>query len=284
MAESTRSAAGTKGQDANALYALGSSLDESARLQRQAGELAADSEALLGRVGLRPGQSAIDLGCGPRGILDMLAERVSPAGRVVGLDADPAHAAMAAEFAAGRGLSGVEIMTADARGTGLPPGSFDLVHARTLLVNLPEPAEVAAEMMRLAGPGGWVASMEPDTEHALCYPPHPAFDRLCEIFTVAFSRNGADPWIGRRVPGLFRQAGLEDVEVEARVQMYPLGNSRRTIRLDLVRSMRPQVVEMGLASVAELDELDAAARVHLDDPDTIVMSGLLFLTWGRKPA
>ena len=39
----------------------------------------------------------------------------SPGGRVVGRDADPAHAAMAAEFAAGRGLSGVQIMTADAR-------------------------------------------------------------------------------------------------------------------------------------------------------------------------
>ena len=225
----------------------------------------------------------IDLGCGPRGILDMLAGRVAPAGRVLGLDADPAHTAMAAEFAAGRGLSGVEIMTADARRTGLASGSFDLVHARTLLVNLPDPADVATEMMRLARPGGWVASMEPDTEHGRCHPPHPAFDRLCDIFTVAFRRNGADPWIGRRVPELFRQAGLEDVQVEARVQMYQPGNSRRTIRPDLVRAMRSQVLDMGLASAAELDELDTAARAHLQDPHTIVISGLLFLTWGRKP-
>jgi SAM-dependent methyltransferase len=283
MVGSIQSAAGASGQDAGAVYPLGSSRGESARLQRQAEELAADSAALLDRVGLRPGQSAIDLGCGPRGILDLLAERVSPAGRVVGLDADPAHTAMAAGFAAARGLSGVEIITGDARSSGLPPGSFDLVHARTLLVNLPEAAEAVAEMTRLARPGGWVASMEPDTEHALCYPPHPAFDRLRDIFTVAFGRNGADPWIGRRVPELFRRAGLEDVGVEARVQMYPHGNSRRTIRLDLVRSMRPQVLEMGLAAAAELDELDAAARAHLDDPHTVVMSGLLFLTWGRKP-
>ena len=111
----------------------------------------------------------------------MLAERVSPAGRVVGLDADPAHTSMAAEFAARRGLSGVQIVTADAGRTGLPAASFDLVHTRTLLVNLPEPATVAAEMVRLAKPGGWVASMEPDTEYGRCYPPHPAFDRLCEI-------------------------------------------------------------------------------------------------------
>ena len=283
MAESIRPAAGTKDQDAKAVYALGSSLGESARLQRQAEELAADSAALLDRVGLRPGQAAIDLGCGPRGILDLLAGRVAPAGRVVGLDADPAHAAMAAEFAATRGLSSVDIITADARSTGLATGSFDLVHARTLLVNLPDPAGVAAEMTRLARPGGWVASMEPDTEHTLCYPPHPAFHRLCEIFTVAFRRNGADPWIGRRVPELFRQAGLADVGVEAKVQMYPPGNSRRTIRLDLVRSMRPQILDMGLASAAELDELDTAARAHLDDPHTLVNYGMLFLTWGRNP-
>ena len=48
--------------------------------------------------------------------------------------------------------------------------------------------------------------------------------------------------------------------------------------------MRPQVLEMGLASEAELDELDAAARAHLDDPHTLVMSHPFFLAWGRKPA
>ena len=115
-----------------------------------------------------------------------------------------------------------------------------------------------------------------------CHPPHPAFDRLCDIFMAAFRRNSAD-MDGRRVPELLRQAGLEDVQVEARVQMYPPGNSRRTIRPDLVRAMRPQVLDMGLASAAELDQLDTAARAHLQDPHTVLISGLLFLTWGRKP-
>jgi hypothetical protein len=51
-----------------------------------------------------------------------------------------------------------------------------------------------------------------------------------------------------------------------------------------VRAMRTQIVEMGLASGQELDELDAAARRHLEDPRTVVMSGLLFLVWGHNPA
>lgn len=286
MTESVQpiAAGAREGPDFAAAYPLGSSTGESARLQRQADELAPDSTALLDRVGLRPGQSAIDLGCGPRGILDLLADRVTPGGRVVGLDADPAHTAMAAEFVSDRSLTGVEIVTADARHTGLPSASFDLVHARTLLINLTEPAQVMAEMVRLAKPGGRVAVTEPDTEHALCYPPLPAFDRMGEIFRVALCRHGADPTIGRRAPELFRQAGLTGVGVESRTQMYAPGNSRRTVRLDLVRAMRPKLVEMGLASTEELDELDATIRPHLEDPRTVVMTGLLFLVWGRKPA
>src|ERR1700752_1212636 len=147
MTGSSRPATSTQaGHDANAVYSLGSSEGETARLQRQAGELAPDSRALLDRIGLRPGERAIDLGCGPRGLLGLLAERVAPGGAVVGLAADPAHTAMATEFAAERGLGRVQILTADARRTGLPSGSFDLVHTRTLLITIPEPADVAAEM------------------------------------------------------------------------------------------------------------------------------------------
>jgi SAM-dependent methyltransferase len=273
-----------EGPDATAVYSLGSSQGESDRLQRQADELASDSQALLDRVDLRPGQSAIDLGCGPRGVIDLLAERVSPGGRVVGLDADPALTTAAAGFAAQRGLAGVEIVTGDARRTGLPSGSFDLVHTRTLLINVPEPAEVVTEMVRLTRPGGWVASLEYDMEYALCYPAHPAFTRLCELFTAVFPRNGADPFIGRRLPELFREAGLADVATQARAPVYPVGHSRRTIRADLVRSMRPYLVLMGLATESELEELDAAARAHLNAPATVAMSALMFLAWGRKPA
>jgi SAM-dependent methyltransferase len=283
VAGSVQPPAGTS-SDANAVYTLGSSKVESDRLLRQADELSADSAALLDRVGLRPGQTAIDLGCGPRGILGLLAARVSPGGRVVGVDADPAHAAMAAEFAARQGLPGVEIVTADARHTGLPSGSFDLVHARTLLINVPDPMRVVAEMVRLARPGGWVAAMEPDSDYAVCYPPNPAFARICEILPVVFNRNGADWGVGRRVPELFRRAGLVDVGVEATVQLYPPGNPRRTILADLLRSMRPFVLEMGLASGAELEELDAAARAYLEDPCTVAVNGLFYLVWGRKPS
>ncbi len=266
------------------VYALGRDPAESARLRRQSDELRTDSATLLDRVGLRPGQSAIDVGCGPSGILELLCERVSPGGRVVGLDADPTHAAMARQFAAERQLPGVEIVVADGRHTGLPSGSFDLVHARTVLVTVPEPAVVLAEMVRLARPGGWIAGLEPDGEYSLCYPAHPAWTRMSEIFHAAFSRNDADLLIGRRLTELYRAAGLQDIGVEARAGAYRASDSRRTVRPDLVRSMRPMILDLGLADERELDEIDRAVREHLDAPRTLVIPHLTFLVWGRKPA
>src|SRR6185437_4795720 len=87
----------TAHDDPNAVYALGGSSGESARLQRQSDELEPVSLALLDRVNPKPGDRVIDVGCGPRGILDLLAARVLPGGSVVGIDSSPVHVAMASQ-------------------------------------------------------------------------------------------------------------------------------------------------------------------------------------------
>ena len=74
----TATAPGT-GPGANDVYALGSNPAESARLQRQSDELRPQAAELLGRIGLKPGQSAIDLGCGPRGSSSCFPQPSRPA-------------------------------------------------------------------------------------------------------------------------------------------------------------------------------------------------------------
>jgi hypothetical protein len=105
---------------------------------------------------------------------------------------------------------------------------------------------------------------------------------MVELFLEVHRDDGADPFIGRRLPELFRRAGLIDVGVEAKADIYPSGHSRRTIRADLVRSMRPKLLARGVVDERELDEIDRAAREHIDDPVTLVMPHVLLLAWGRK--
>jgi hypothetical protein len=128
-------------------------------------------------------------------------------------------------------------------------------------------------MTRLVRPGGWVASLEPDVAVDLYHPANPAWDRLHEIFIAAVQADGVDPSIGRRLPELFREAGLSDIGVRGHAELYPPGHTRRTIRLDLVRSMRPKIVALGIASQQELDDSDRAAREHLDDPHPLLGTG-----------
>jgi SAM-dependent methyltransferase len=263
------------------VYTLGSDVAERERLRRQSDELREHACTLLDRVGPLLGACVLDLGCGPSGTLELLSERVGPSGRVVGMDLDPVHVAHARELVQARGLANVEVLEADATCTGLPSGGFDLISSRLLLVNIPSAARVVTEMARLLRPGGWVLGQEADCVF-ICEPPHPAFSRLMEVFVTLYEQDGADCNIGRRLPEMYRAAGLIDAGAEVHAEMWPADHPRRAIMIDLVRAMRPKILARGLLAAAELDELEREARAHLADPQTLCLPYLYFLAWARK--
>jgi len=263
-------------------YTLGSSVAERDRLRQQRAVLHGHSSSLLDRMSMQPGWTALDMGCGPAGILDLLSARAGPAGEVTGIDVDADNVAEARAFVRQRGLRNVQVVSGDARHTELPGSTFDLVHTRLLLVNVSQPADVIGEMARLARPGGWVAALEADIL-SLCYPPHPAVEQLAEVLTAAIRSDGADPHLGRRLPEMFRDAGLTDVRAEARTDVYEPGHPQRTVLLDLVRAMRLKIVTRGLATEGDLDALESAARSHLGNASTLHVPVIYFLAWARKP-
>ena len=265
-------------------YLLGHSKPEQRRLRRQAEELRQESNSLFDRIGLRSGGRAIDIGCGPQGVLDLLSERVGSTGLVVGIERDDKSVAAARQFAAGRALKNVKVLQGDAAAVGLPGDIFDLVHARLVLVNIPNAEAVVGEMVRLARPGGMVASHEADYLPHFCDPPLRAWDRLLEIFKTYSAANGIDLFIGRRTHRLFREAGLVNIEVNPLIHVYPHGHNRRTIFLHFLQNVRDQILDQGLITESEFSELTAELKQHLDRPDTLVVSHLFFQVWGRKPS
>ena len=262
-------------------YLLGYSEDEGLRLRRQAGELRQESAWLFDRISLGAGSRAIDLGCGPQGVLDLLSERVGSTGHVIGIERNRDSVAMARRFVADRALKNVEVVQGDATTTGLP-GCFDLVHARLVLVNVPYVEAVVREMVRLARPGGVVASHEADYVSHFCDPPLRAWDRLFEIFKAYSYAHGIDLFVGRRTHRLLRQAGLVDIEVNPVIHVYPHGHNRRVVFWDFLQNVRDRVLKQKLITESEFDELTAELKEHLDRPPTLVVSRLFFQEWGRK--
>jgi SAM-dependent methyltransferase len=155
-------------------YTLGAEEPERNRLIVQAEVWAPMADWLLDQIDVAVGARVIDVACGPLGIMHLLAQRVGPSGEVFGLDREPRMITMAREVAAERGLA-LNLVEGDAAAAPLPEGSFDLVHARTLLINIINPEEIIMGMKHLARPGGTVAVQEPDTAYWVCDPPHPAW-------------------------------------------------------------------------------------------------------------
>jgi ubiquinone/menaquinone biosynthesis C-methylase UbiE len=264
-------------------YLLGHSLAEQERLRQQSQQLADEARWLLDQLDIPPGARVIDLGCGPQGILDLLSERVGPDGTVVGLERNERVLQQARTFVADNHLTNVEVLQGDAKVTRLPRGSFDLVHARLVLVNVPEPEQIVAEMVALARPGGVVALHEADYAPHLCEPPLPAWDRLFQVYENYSRMNGIDLFVGRRVPGMLRAAGLVDVQTNPVIHLYPHGHPRRMIFPQFVENVRDRLLAQGLLPEEELAGLMATLRNHLEDPHTLVVSHLFFQVWGHKP-
>jgi SAM-dependent methyltransferase len=267
-------------------YFLGYRQSEQARLRRQAQAHADESQALFEEIGVSTGWRVVEVGCGPRGCLDLLAARVGATGSVVGVERSEDAVKLAQRFIAEHKLTNVQVLNADARASGLPRGAFDLATARLVLINVPEPEGIVTEMVALVRPGGVVAFHEADWlvgGPAMCEPSLPAHDRLVALLEAYTRRHGIDLSIGRKVARMLREAGLVDVRVRPLISLYPPGHGNRTILVDFVGNLRERLLAENMIGEAELEELTSATKRHLDDPNTLVVSAVFFQVWGGKP-
>lgn len=267
----------------NEQYFLGHSAVEQRRLQQQAGELAEESAELFDQIGLEQGSRVVEIGCGPQGCLELLSSRVGPAGSVVGVELSQHAAELAREFLRERRINNVEVRQGHAADTGLPREYFDLVTARLVLVNIPEPEKIVAEMVALVRRGGVVALHEADWIAHVCDPPLPAWDRLRQVLDAYSDSKGIDLYIGRRIGRMLRDAGLMDVQVKPLIHIYGPDHSRRPIFLQFVNNLHERIVSERLISEEEFAECVASLERHLSHLETLVISHLFIQTWGRKP-
>jgi ubiquinone/menaquinone biosynthesis C-methylase UbiE len=263
-------------------YVLGGSEVELGRLRAQAAEYEASARWLLDAVRIRPGSRVLDVGCGPIGILGLLAERVGPDGEVVGLERESRFADMARREVQRLGLANVTIVEADALHSGLERESFDLVHERLVLVNVPERGRLLSEMLALTAPGGAIALEDIDNVSWVCEPAHPSWSALIDAFHTVLQAAGGDPFIGRRLPRLLRQAGAIEVHARLHSELPGPGQYRRTHLIALIESIREKVVAMELLDERDLDAHIEALRTHLADTMTVVVDKLLMQAWARK--
>jgi SAM-dependent methyltransferase len=168
--------------------------------------------AILDTLRLKAGQKVLDVGCGVGTDAFDLDERVSPTGHITGVDFSESLIAEAVRRAASRNLC-VTFETGDAQALRFPDETFDAVRTERLLMHVPDPEKAVSEMARVLLRGGRMAVLDFDWESQFCDSPYKETTRRIALSFCDSMRNG---WIGRRLPRMFREAGMTDVAVSFR--------------------------------------------------------------------
>jgi ubiquinone/menaquinone biosynthesis C-methylase UbiE len=113
-------------------------------------------DRLLDFVGDESSRQLVDLGCGPADIPKRIAQ-ARPTWHIVAVDASQAMLDIARHDLNAAGvLDRVVLVLADAKNTGLPEHSFDVVLSNSILHHVADPLAFWREVVRLGKPGGLV--------------------------------------------------------------------------------------------------------------------------------
>jgi SAM-dependent methyltransferase len=211
-----------------------------------------------------------------------LARMVGPRGAVVGIDIDDVKLELARREAADASVRNIEYRHAGIDEIAAD-GAYDVAYARFLLSHLPDPA---AALDRLAGavrPGGVVAVQDIEYVGAFCHPPSRAYDAAWDLYPRVAAYGGGDALLGRRLPGLFADAGFEAIGVNLE---QPAGSDADIKLLTALtfESIADMAVAAGLANAGDLDELMHELHAFAARPDSTLSLPRMVQVWGRVPA
>jgi ubiquinone/menaquinone biosynthesis C-methylase UbiE len=243
-------------------------------------------------ITFHPGDSVLDLACGPGGWSRTIAMQY-PETEVVGVDISQTMIGYANNYVKTQKIPNLQYQVMDINQPWkFADASFDVINARTLVgvLNAQKWQHVIAEIMRVITPGGIVILTEPDDpgrSNSL------AFERVVRIILDMTHRHG----IGHHplgthfgmIPMLVAylcQAGFERVETEAHVINFSINTpAHDAVTDDLKRgfyALRPVISRLGIASLDEFDQLHDAMVNAFASPDFYAVWFWLRV-WGKKP-
>lgn len=227
---------------------------------------------VLDGIGVRSGQTCLDIGAGSGSVATMLAERVAPDGSVIATDLESEHLSTG---------PGVTVLTHDIN-DGVPPGGpYDLIHARLVLMHLEARERLLPMLAGGLNPGGWLAVGDlgarlPRAIEA----PSPAdaaiFERVIRIgMTLLAPKVGMSTTWADQLHRSMSDAGLIDVQTRRIARTCGGGSPGCLLFRSYARQHEGLLQEVGVSGdeIGRFVELMSDPRMRVEFFELIYVSG-----------
>jgi protein-L-isoaspartate O-methyltransferase len=237
--------------------------------------------ARIAGLGLSAGARCWEIGAGAGSVAAWLSAHVGPAGQVVATDINVDRLEHLEK------LGNVTVVRHDVTTLAPPVDNepYDVIHARLVLLHLPQRRAILRELAGMLAPGGWLLLEEFD-----CTAPLRVYTSRSDVDSELFGRvtdaivgillaNGADMAWAHEVHPAMRAAGLTDVHTVSFTETWAGGSAGTALHASNSRQLAERLDVAGITP-AELDRF----REVVADPAHTAASYLVVSTRGRRAA
>jgi ubiquinone/menaquinone biosynthesis C-methylase UbiE len=235
----------------------------------------------LEACGIGTGWQCWEAGGGGGSIAAWLAERCSPTGHVLVTDIDPRFLAVLATL----DQSAIEIQRHNIGTDPLPAQTFDLIHARLVLIHVPAREQALQRLVTALKPGGWLVIEDFDrTFLDFSYPTNNAdqaalYLKMQAALGQLMEARGVDPTWGRSLYRRLRALGLVNLSMEGYVAVREGKSPGAQLTRAGFEQIRDEAINAGFITNEEVEQV----LILLDDPDFAFGAPILFTACGRRP-
>jgi SAM-dependent methyltransferase len=231
-------------------YVLGTNDEELTRLGVQHRAWRERALAVWRLCGISPGDTVLDVGCGPGYASFDLADLVGPSGRVVAVDKSARFLGALRTMRQSRGFENIAVHETDLDGGEFPTVLVDVAWCRWVLSFVKHPRDVLARIAAALRPGGAIILHEYfDYSTWQTAPYCPEVEEFVRAVMASWRDSGGEPNIGLALPRWLEELGLQLRELRPIVDIVQPGHMSWTWLRSFVEVGRHRLVDLGHLSV-----------------------------------
>ena len=226
-------------------------------------------------TGIERGWRCLELGGGAGSIARWMGNVVAAHGEVVCIDLDAAHL---------RDLPMPPFRIVEGDFLEMPiDGSFDLAHCRYVLIHNRQSQAILEKLSALIKPSGLLVLEEPDftSSMRLNEVVNAPFERVNKAICRMFEQMQLDPAFGLHLPARAASAGLQVLNVDARIHLNKGGDALARMMAESARALRQKYLATGQI---DSDDVESYIRTAYCDPRWRVYYSTISVTATKPPA